>query len=429
MTDIVRRAVRGKRRGEVALADLMVYIIGMTRQFIAALLLVSTACSTQSQPAAAQAPGGKPFTATAIDRFSNPFAMALLPDGRLLVTEKGGALRLRARAGGVVTVTGVPRVATGGQGGLLDVAVSPDFAVGHGIYLTFSEARPGGSSLALARGTLTEVNGTARLDDVQVIWRAGSDGQGGQYGANIAFSPNGTLLYLASGERQRFTPAQDPNQALGKILRLTLDGRPAAGNPGAGKTGSATVPVFDPPADSRAALTAPSHQVAQPSPNQFPAETWSSGHRNPYGLAFDAGGRLWEVEMGPKGGDEVNLILPGGNYGWPNASNGDNYNGVPIPDHKAGDGFEAPKVWWNPSISPGGMMIYSGTMFPQWKGSMLIAALGAQALIRVTLNGDTAAKAEQWDMGARIRDIVQARDGAVLLLRDDGRLLRLTPAA
>lgn len=392
------------------------------------MLLGSAACSVQPQPATAQTTGGKPFVSATVGQFSSPFALAFLPDGRVLVTEKGGTLRLRGTNGSVITVTGTPQVATGGQGGLLDVAVAPDFAVGHGVYLTFAEPRPGGSSLALARGTLVESNGAARLDGLSVIWRAGSDGKGGQFGANIAFSPNGALLFLASGERQRFTPAQDINQALGKILRLTLGGRPARGNPMDGQTGAASVPVFDPPKDSRAALTAPSHQVAQPSPNLFPAEIWTLGHRNPYGLAFDATGRLWEIEMGPQGGDEVNLILPRRNYGWPKASNGTNYDGVDIPDHKVGDGFEAPKVWWNPSISPGGMMIYAGNMFPQWKNSMLIAALGGQSLIRVTLKGSTAAKAEQWNMGARIRDVAQAPDGAVWLLQDDGKLLRLTPA-
>lgn len=406
----------------------MVYTIRMTRTLLAAMLLGSVACSTQPQPAAAQATGGKPFKTTAVGQFNSPFALAFLPDGRVLVTEKSGTLRLRGLDGRVVTVTGTPQVAAGGQGGLLDVAVAPDFATGHGIYLSFSEPRPGGSSLALARGTLVEVNGTARLDGLSIIWRGGSDGHGGQYGANIAFSPNGTLLYLSSGERQRFTPAQDVNQSLGKVLRLTLGGAPSRSNPMAGRVGTPTVPVIEPPADSRAALTAPSHPVQQPSPNLFPSEIISMGHRNPYGLAFDAGGHLWEVEMGPQGGDEVNLILPGRNYGWPNTSQGTNYNGVDIPDDTPGDGYEAPRVWWNPSISPGGMMIYSGLMFPQWKGSMLIAALGAQSLIRVSLNRTIAKKAEQWSMGARIRDVAQAPDGAVWLLQDDGKLLRLTPA-
>ena len=160
------------------------------------------------------------------------------------------------------------------------------------------------------------------------------------------------------------------------------------------------------------------------------AQVWTLGHRNLLGLAFDGGGRLWEVEMGPMGGDEVNLIQRGRNYGWPRASNGSNYDGSDIPDHRPGDGFEPPKVWWNPSISPSGLIIYSGAMFPQWRGDAFLGALSGEALIRVHLNGETASKADQWPMGARIREVEQAPDGAIWLLQDGpsgGRLLRLTP--
>ncbi|WCM26929.1 PQQ-dependent sugar dehydrogenase [Sphingomonas sp. QA11] len=342
-------------------------------------------------------PGGLPFAVSDQGSFDTPFALAFLPDGRILVTEKPGKLKLRATNGAVKDVAGVPRVAPGGQGGLLDVALAPDFAKSHTIYLSYSEPRPNGRSLALARATLKD-GAAPSLQGLRVIFRAGSDGTGEQFGGNIAFSPDRTLLYLSSGERQRFTPAQDPDQALGKVLRLTLDGKPAPGNP-------------------------------QYAAGGVRAETWSLGHRNPYGLAFDKGGRLWEIEMGPKGGDEVNLILPGRNYGWPKVSNGDNYDGTPIPRHAPGDGFEAPKVWWNPSISPGGLIIYSGRLFPAWQGSAFIAALSGQALIRVTLNGDNAAKADQWNMGMRIRDVAQAPDGAIWLLQDGpgGHLMRLTP--
>jgi glucose/arabinose dehydrogenase len=262
-----------------------------------------------------------------------------------------------------------------------------------------------------------------------VIWRDPAGGLGGQFGAIVVFSPDGRSLFLSSGERQRFTPAQDPNQPLGKILRLTLDGKPAPGNPWAGRAGAPTVLVTDPPRDTEAAKDAVGRRFTWPGPNLTPAETWSLGHRNPYGLAFDPAGRLWETEMGPRGGDELNLILPGRNYGWPNVSNGDNYDGVPIPDHRPGDGFEAPKLWWNPSISPTSLLIYSGKLFPQWKGSGLIGTLTGTGLIRVTLDGDRAEKAEQWDMGARIRFVGQGPDGAIYLLEDgsNGRLLRLEP--
>ena len=414
----------------------------MRRLTLATLLLA--ACSSAQTPPTQQgranlaAAPAKPFVAQEQGRFDSPFAMAFLPDGALLVTEKAGTLKLRLPSGEVATVTGVPAVARGGQGGLLDVAVAPDFARSRVVYLSYSEPRPIGSSLALARATLkaTPVQcvrapcpPVVSLDGVQVIWRAGSDGKGGQFGAVIAFAPDGRSLFLASGERQRFTPAQDPDQALGKIVHLTLDGRPAPDNPRFGQTGAAAIGVIDPPKDTGAAATATPREWRGEGPNTAPAVTWTSGHRNPYGLAFDAAGRLWEAEMGPKGGDELNLIVRGRNYGWPRVSNGTNYDGLDIPDHAPGDGFEAPKLWWNPSISPGGMLIYSGAMFPAWRGSALIAALSAQALIRVRLDGDKAVPAEQWNMGARIRDVAQGPDGAVWLLEDGAgaKLWRLTP--
>lgn len=412
-------------------------------------VLALAACTSAQTPQASPQPGranlpavAKPFTVETLGQFDQPFAMAFLPDGGLLVTEKGGTLKLRGVAGGVTNVGGVPAVATGGQGGLLDVAVAPDFATSRAIFLSYAEPRATGSSLALARATLTTQQvqcirapcpALLRLQDVRVLWRAGSDGKGGQFGATIAFAPDGKSLFLASGERQRFTPAQDPDQALGKIVHLTLDGAPAADNPGIGRTGAAAIGVIDPPRNTGAAASAPVREWRSPGPNAAPATAWSSGHRNPYGLTFDAAGRLWEVEMGPKGGDELNLIERGRNYGWPRASNGDNYDASDIPDHRAGDGFAAPRAWWNPSISPGGMIVYSGGLFPAWRGSALIAALSAKALIRVRLDGDKAVPAEQWDMGTRIRDVAQAPDGSVWLLEDGergagGKLLRLAPA-
>ena len=409
------------------------------RRLTLATLALAACTSAQEPPATGRAnlaaSPARPFTVETLGQFSSPFAMAFLPDGALLVTQKAGTLKLRAADGTVTTVDGAPAVAAGGQGGLLDVAVAPDFTTSHAIYLSYAEPRATGSSLALARARLTGACVTHRsptcswsLTGLQVLWRAGADGKGGQFGAVIAFAPDGKSLFLASGERQRFTPAQDPDQALGKIVHLTLDGRPAADNPRAGQTGAAAIGVIDPPRDTAAAATAPTREWRSDGPNTAPAVTWTSGHRNPYGLAFDAGGRLWEVEMGPRGGDELNLIVKGRNYGWPRVSNGTNYDGLDIPDHRAGDGFEAPRAWWNPSISPGGMIVYSGTLFPAWRGSALIAALSAQALIRVRLDGDRAIPTEQWDMGTRIRDVAQAPDGAVWLLGDDGTLMRLTPA-
>lgn len=347
------------------------------------------------------------------------------------MTEKAGKIWLVDVNGGArQPVAGAPAVTVSSQGGLLDVAISPHYPTDGLVYLTYAEpSQNGGSGLALARAKLVRGDASARLDGLQVIWHDPAGGKGGQFGARIAFAPDGKTLFLSSGERQRFTPAQDPSQPLGKILHLTLDGKPAPGNPMAGKMGAATVAITDPPKDTEMAKGAAERMVRWPGPNLTPAETWATGLRNPYGLMFAPDGRLWEVEMGPRGGDELNLVVKGRNYGWPKASNGSNYDGVDIPDHRPGDGFEAPKVYWNPSVSPGGMLIYTGDKFPRWKGDALIAALSGESLIRVDIDGDKATKAEEWPMGARIRGIAQGPDGAVYLLEDgsDARLLRLAP--
>jgi len=368
-----------------------------------------------------------PFTTAQVATFDAPWAMDFLPgSSRALVTEKAGRLWLIDVNGGAKRqVSGVPAVVSNGQGGLLDVKAGPRFAKDGSIYFTFAEAsKNGGSQLALARAHLLESKDGARLDNVQVIWRNPTGGKGGHFGARIAFAPDGQSLFLSAGERQRFTPAQDPNLPMGKILHLTLDGNPLA----TASPGASTVTVTDPPEDSEAAKRTQGRTVTWPGPNYTPAETWTSGHRNPLGLAFAPDGKLWEIEMGPKGGDELNLIVQGRNYGYPRFSNGANYNGVDIPDHRPGDGFEAPKAWWNPSISPADLLIYSGAMFPQWKGDALIPALSGQALIHVPIRGDQTGKAEQWSMGKRIRAVDQGPDGAVYLLEDEGgaRLLRLT---
>jgi glucose/arabinose dehydrogenase len=360
--------------------------------------------------------------------------MAFLPGTQTaIVTEKPGHLWLvDTGTGAKQPVGGAPRVVAGGQGGLLDVALSPHFATDKLVYLTYS-APPaaGGSGLALARAQLVRDAGGARLNGLQVIWRDPEGGRGGQFGAIVRFAPDGRSLFLTAGDRQRFTPGQDPNAPLGKILHLTLDGKPAPGNPWAGRIGAPTVTVTDPPEDTEEAKRATGRRLTWPGPNPTPAETWTLGHRNPYGLAFDSAGRLWETEMGPRGGDELNLILPGRNYGWPLVSNGVNYDGVPIPRHSTRPDLEPPKLWWNPSISPTSLLIYSGKLFPQWKGSGLIGTLTGTGLIRVTFDGGTARKAEQSEMGARIRFVGEGPDGAIYLLEDGGgaRLLRLTPRA
>ena len=376
----------------------------MRRIAMTALPLILMACSAENATGQnAAAPADKPFATATIADFDSPWAMTFLPDGRALVTEKAGEMLLfDPKNGTKIPIAGIPTVDSAGQGGLMDVVLSPGFAQDKMVYFSFSESRDGGKGVALAKGGFAQASdGTTSLTDVQVIFRASPYVEGnGHYSGRIAFSPDGKYLFFTNGERQKFDPAQDPKSTLGKVLRLNPDGTPAAGNPLAAKG--------------------------------FHPAIWSYGHRNLLGIAFDADGRLWEQEMGPKGGDEVNLIKPGLNYGYPTVSNGSHYDGRDIPDHKPGDGFEAPKVSWNPVISPGGLLYYSGDMFPAWKGSLFIGGLSSKALVRVKLDGDNAAKGDQWDMGARIRDVDQGPDGALWVLEDggdgsQGRLLKLTP--
>jgi glucose/arabinose dehydrogenase len=384
--------------------------------------------------AGAQAPNALlPFTVTQITTLKLPWRIAFLPDGRMLITEKVGGLWLVTQQGAKTPVTNIPAVLHKGQGGMLGVFVSPHYASDQSVYLTYSEpGDPGGSSLALARAQLKIGKDSASLENLKVIWRDGERGDGGQFGAAIAFSPDGNLLYLTVGDRQRMTPAQDPNQPLGKILRLTLDGKPAPGNPMAGKTGAASVPVINPPKDTEAAKTAPVIRTYNfPGPNLTPSETWTTGHRTPYGLAFGPDGRLWEVEHGPRGGDELNLIEPGKNYGWPLVSYAVNYNGVPIPSPDTRSDLTKPVIYWTPIIAPGNLTFYNGEMFPQWKGSALISGLASEAILRITFDGKGGAKpAERWlIVGHRIRDVEVAPDGALWLLEDDnpGGVFRVTP--
>jgi glucose/arabinose dehydrogenase len=314
---------------------------------------------------------------------------------------------------------------------MLGVYLSTHYAKDHDIYLTYSEPGDGGSSLALARARLKIGKNSASLEGLKVIWRDGERGQGGQPGGAVAFSPNGHYLFLSVGERQRMTPAQDPNQPLGKILRLTLDGKPAPGNPMAGKVGARTVPVIHPPADTVAAKTAPVVRMYTfPGPNLTPAETWCTGLRTPYGLAFAPDGELWEMGHGPRGGDELNLIEPGKNYGWPLVSYGVNYDGVPIPNPDTRPDLTKPVIYWVPVIAPGNLTFYHGAMFSQWDGSAFVGGLGSESLNRITFNGHGGAKpAERWQMGHRIRDVEVAPDGALWVIEDskDGGLFRLTP--
>lgn len=372
-------------------------ILGVATTFSLTLLALAAAPVAANAQASTSATGGLPFDVKPVGTFNNPWAMAFLPDGKVLVTQKEGTLILFDPATGTrKTVSGIPTVSSKGQGALMDIVPAPDFAASKLVYFSFSEAGNGADTrVALATATLDQAG--AALKDTKVIFRSQDASTGGHYSGRIGFSPDGKYLFFTSGDRQLFDPAQDPKSTLGKVLRLNLDGTPAAGNPLAAKG--------------------------------FNPAVWSYGHRNLLGVAFDRQGRLWEMEMGPRHGDEINLIKPGLNYGWPKASNGSHYDGRDIPDHKPGDGFEAPKVSWDPAISPGGLAYYDADLFPKWKNSLFITGLSGKSLDRIALDGENAKKVDHWDMGERIRAVRTGPDGAVWLLEDGprGKLLMLTP--
>ena len=340
----------------------------------------------------------RPFAIAEVTSFDRPWAMAFLPDGRLLVTEKGGRLLLVNQQGEQRGIDGVPEVDYGGQGGLGDVALHPDYADNGVVYLSYAEAGPGNTrGAAVARAVLDTDRGALR--DVEVIWRQVPKVSGrGHYGHRLLFDEQG-FLFVTSGERQKFDPAQDMASNLGKILRLHDDGSLPADNPFAARGGVA-------------------------------AEVWSLGHRNPLGIAFDADGRLWSNEMGPAGGDELNLVVRGENYGYPLVSNGNHYSGRDIPDHATRPEFAAPEITWTPVISPSSLAIYDGELFADWQGDGFIGGLSGETLVRVEFDGTEAREAERFAMGERIRAVVEGPDGALWLLEDGagGRLLRLTPA-
>lgn len=369
----------------------------MYRTTVILLSFLISACATVDEES-------WPFNATPVAQFNEPWAMTFLPDGRLLVTEKPGRVLIVTQDGDKSEpLPGVPDVDYGGQGGLGDVFLHPDFESNDVIYLSYVEAGDDDTrGAALARGTLTlNDNGGGALNDMKVIWRQDPKVTGrGHFGHRIAFSSDG-YLFISSGDRQKFDPAQDMNMNLGKVVRLHDDG---------------SVPDDNPFADQGGVT----------------AQIWSLGHRNPLGLAFDSQGRLWNQEMGPRHGDELNLVKRGHNYGYPIVSNGDHYSGEEIPDHDTRPEFEAPKAFWVPAISPGGLMFYDGDVFPDWKGNAFLGGLGSMSLVRVEFDGDEAHEAERFEMGRRIREEEQGPNGAIWILEDEddgvgGRLLKLTP--
>jgi len=342
-----------------------------------------------------------PFVSTEVTRFNQPWAMTFLPDGRLLVTLKTGQLKLLNVDSGVLgDVTGVPAVLYGGQGGLGDVVLHPQFASNGLVYISYAEVGPSSTGgAAVARANLTFAGNGGSLSNLQVVWRQTPKVTGeSHYGHRLVFGGDGKL-FISSGDRQKFDPAQDMQSTLGKIIRLNDDGTVPADNPFANRGG-------------------------------VTAQIWTLGHRNSLGLALDLRGRLWEHEMGPQGGDELNLIERGTNYGWPIVSNGSHYGGADIPDHNTRPDFNAPKAWWTPAIAPAGFIIYSGSLFSRFMGDGFIGGLASQALIRVEFRKDRAWEAERYPMGQRIREVEQRADGTIWLLEDgtDARLLMLTPA-
>ena len=332
--------------------------------------------------------------------FNEPWAMTFLPGGDLLVTEKPGVLLLiKLEDRSQVTVKGVPDVAYGGQGGLGDIILHPQFEDNHLIYLSYAEKGSSGKRGAVvARAQLHLGPYQPKLENFEIIWRQTPKVSGkGHYSHRLVFGPQG-YLFITSGERQKQEPAQSWTQDLGKVIRLNDDG---------------SVPPDNPFQNN----------------GMLAKSFWTLGHRNLLGIAFDQQGQLWTHEMGPQHGDEFNLIIRGDNYGWPLVSWGNHYSGYPIPDHDTRPDFHTPEAYGVPTIAPSGLIIYTGSMFAEWQGNALIGGLRSESLVRVKIKGDQAEEVERFDMKERIREVEQGPDGAIWVLEDGdgGRLLRLSP--
>jgi glucose/arabinose dehydrogenase len=333
--------------------------------------------------------------ATGLD---HPWGLAFLPDGGMLVTERSGRLRLIADGRLSPALGGVPAVLAQGQGGLLDVAIDPDFAASRLVYLSYAEPGDGGAGTAVARGRLNDAR--SALENVQVIFRQQPKVSGtGHFGSRLVFARDGTL-FITTGERFKFDPAQDLNSHLGKIIRINRDGSVPRDNPFVGRSG------------------------ARP-------EIWAYGIRNAQGAALHPEtGQLWEIEHGPRGGDELNIIEAGKNYGWPLVSWGRHYGGQAIPEPSTRPDLAQSIRHWTPVISPAGMAFYTGNLFAAWRGNLIVGGLTASGPTRLMLDGNRVTGEERINLGERIRDVRQGPDGAVYLLADasDGAVLRLTPA-
>lgn len=373
----------------------------------AAILAVSATAQAETIKGSA----GSEIEITELETFDGPWAMTFLPDGRMLVTEQSGTLWLVGRDGKKLGKIGnLPSVTERNQGGLGDIILDPDFANNKRIYISYVERDEKDDDLSGAvvdRATLTASTRGGSLVKRERVWTQSPKVTGnGHYGHRMAFSPKnakdgGGYLYITSGDRQKFTPAQNMDMNLGKVVRIKPDGSMPEDNPFADQAG-----------------------VTQ--------QIWTLGHRNPLGIDFDAQGRLWVHEMGPKHGDELNNITRSSNYGYPIVSNGDHYSGVEIPDHDTNPVFKSPVEFWVPAISPAGFTIYEGAQFSDWDGDGFIGGLSSQALVRVEFKagkrGPTAKEAERFEWGKRIREVETGLDGALYVLEDnDGRLLRITP--
>jgi glucose/arabinose dehydrogenase len=387
--------------------------LSFTVAILSSLALLASCGNTSpgdTAPVSTPAPSGSrdvSFATEQLATFAEPWAAAFAPGTQMLfVTEKAGTLKwfdMASKRSG--TVSGAPAVDYGGQGGLGDIAFLPaEAAAGVGsrtLYLSWVEAGTGDTRGAVVgRGRLACSGAMAcRIEAMQVIWRQSPKVAGrGHFSHRLAISPDGSYLFVTTGDRQMMDPAQDTSNNLGKIVRLNLDGAPAAGNAFTGQAGKAQ-------------------------------DIWSLGHRNILGLKFDASGRLWGLEHGPAGGDELNLIKVGANYGWPVVSEGDHYDGKVIPPHSTRPEFAAPAISWNPVIAPGDFIFHSGKMFPDLRGQAIIGGMKPTVLVRVAIDGETARELQRLPMERRIREVVEAPDGAILLLEDGdaARLWRLTP--
>jgi aldose sugar dehydrogenase len=381
-------------------------ILQMKRRSALSFALALSLAASFSWTADAQ-PGSRSFQTekrsvtveTVAKGLENPWGLAFMPDGRMLVTERPGRIRVVAADGAVsVPLTGVPNVSARSQGGMLDIVLDPDFVTNRFVYVTFAEPRSGGNGTSVARLRLNA--GSTGFDQSQIIFRQEPTYNGGNhFGSRIVFDRSGALL-VALGDRYDLRDqAQNGTNTIGKIVRIARDGSIPVGNPGLQREG-------------------------------WLSSIWSIGHRNVQGAALHpVTGKLWTAEHGARGGDEINIPEAGKNYGWPVITYGRDYSGAKIGEgtHKAG--MEQPVFYWDPSIAPSGMAFYTGEHFPEWKGNVFVGALAGQMLARLTLDGEKVVAEERLFVGMnkRIRDVRQGPDGFLYLLVDaaDGEVLRV----